>query len=308
MLYKYSQLTKKVPYEKSKKIIETLKNKPLHWGQLKLFLSELLFLSMFNTKAYTILYVGAAEGDHIAKLAEMFFRHKFILYDPRNFSPSLKKYANIEMHNKYFTDDEAKKYKKDGSNILFISDIRISEYGKYKTTYSEKSEEFVIDDMQYQMDWCKIIKPKKAYLKFRTMYIKEKFDYFDGTIYLQQYSPVSTESRLLTDNYDKLITYDSKEFDEKMAYYNCCMRPTQKSVRWTKVMEKLNLKNTLDMENMLYILEYYLIKEKGKKKDKSDNDVIELFKDIGNFFKKMNIDKYNKLLVKTTPITIKIKI
>lgn len=285
MLYKYSQLSKRVSYEKSNEIIKKLKDKPLHWGQLKLFLSELLYLSMFNDKAYTILYVGAAEGDHIGKLAEIFKRHKFILYDPRNFSPSLKKYDNIEMHVKYFTDDEAKKYMKNGSDILFISDIRISEYGKYKTNYSEKSEELVIDDMQYQMDWCKIIKPKKAYLKFRTMYLHDKFEYFDGTIYLQEYSPISTETRLLTDDYNKLITYDAKEFDEKLAYYNCCLRPTRQSTRWAKVMEKLNLKNTLDMENMLYILEYYLIKEKGKKKDNADDDVIALFKDIGTFLR-----------------------
>ena len=71
-------------------------------------------------------------------------------------------------------------------------------------------------------------------------------------------------------------------------------------------MDKLNLKNTLDMENMLYILEYYLIKAKGMERNKSDNEVINLFKDVGGFFKKMNGQKYNKLLKIDRPVTIKI--
>lgn len=306
MIYKYSQIDKRISYGESSKIIARMKeeDKPLHWGQLKLFLSELLYLSMFNDRSYIILYVGAAEGTHISKLAEMFSQHKFILYDPRKFV--LKKLSNIELHNKLFTDEEASKYIGQGKNILFISDIRILAYGESKKNYSSESDELVFDDMKYQMDWVKKIKPHRALLKFRTLYTQNKFEYFDGPIYLQQYSPPSTETRLLVKNYKKMKLYDAKEFDEKMAYYNCCIRPKKKSVRWKKVMDKLNLKNTLDMENMLYILEYYLIKAKGMERNKSDNEVINLFKDVGGFFKKMNGQKYNKLLKIDRPVTIKI--
>ena len=306
MIYKYSQLKKRISYEESGRRISKIKseNKPLHWGQLKLFLSELLFLSMYNKKPYIVLYVGAAEGTHISKLAEMFPQHKFILYDPRKFV--LNKLDNIELHNKMFTEEEASKYVKDGKNILFISDIRILDYGESKKNYSEESDELVFNDMKYQMDWVEKIKPYRALLKFRTLYTQDKFKYFDGTIYLQQYSPPSTETRLLVKDYNKFKIYDAKEFDEKMAYYNCCIRPQKKSVRWEKVMDKLNLKNTLDMENMLYILEYFLVKVKGMERDKSDNEVIKLFQDVGYFFKKMNKQKYNILLKEDSALKLKI--
>jgi hypothetical protein len=304
MIYKYSQLTKRISYTQSNERIKTLQDKPIHWGQLKLFLSELLFLSIYTPNPYTVLYVGAAEGTHISLLADLFPKHKFILYDPRKFV--LKKKPNITTHNKLFTNEEALKYTNNDKNILFISDIRVLEYGESKQTYSEESDEMIYNDMTLQMDWVKMIKPKAALLKFRTLYTQDKFEYFDGTIYLQQYSPISTETRILVTDYTKFTTYNAIEFDEKMAYYNCCVRPKYKSTRWVSVMDKLSLKNTLDMENMLYILEYYLIKTTGMKRKENDHKVIELFKQVGAFFKHMNSKKYETLLQRSHALTIKV--
>ena len=292
MIFKYSQLKKRISYDESTRILK--KHNIMHWGQLKLFLSELLYYSMFSDKPYTILYVGAAEGTHTAKLAEMFPRNKFVLYDPRKFV--MEKRSNVELHNMLFTDEEARKYVGKGDNILFLSDIRTADYGESaKRDYSEESDAMIYQDMQYQIDWVRLIKPKMALLKFRTMYVQKEFKYLTGKIFLQHYSPASTETRLLTGDYHDMKTYNSVEFDERMAYYNCCIRPVVKSKRWSGVMKKLGVKNTLDMAMMLYIIEYYLVKVKGMVKGESDEEVMRMFGNIGSFFKKMNATKYANL-------------
>jgi len=73
-----------------------------HWGQRKLFLSELiLFNEVLKKKIKTpedwkrvvFAYAGSAAGRHLVMLAEMFPIAKFILYDPNRFSDYLYDYA-----------------------------------------------------------------------------------------------------------------------------------------------------------------------------------------------------------------------
>jgi hypothetical protein len=102
-----------------------IKNKKdLHWGQRKLLMSEIDFLTKYynhydKRKKY-LLYIGASPGHHINYLIKMFPDINYILYDkvdtgvePRN---------NVKFYKKYFTDDEANKYK--NMNIFIICDIR----------------------------------------------------------------------------------------------------------------------------------------------------------------------------------------
>lgn len=75
-----------------------------HWGQRKLFLSELI---LFNEVAkrkpdwskVVFVYAGSAAGQHLVLLAEMFPIAKFILYDPNKFSEYLYDFAVSEIAN-----------------------------------------------------------------------------------------------------------------------------------------------------------------------------------------------------------------
>lgn len=57
----------------------------LHWGQRKLLLSEIQFITMYASKAKYVIYAGAAPGMHTLFLSELFPNHKFILIDPVEF-------------------------------------------------------------------------------------------------------------------------------------------------------------------------------------------------------------------------------
>ena len=120
MIYKYSQLEDRITYEKSKKM--NCHNSTRHLGQLKLLLTEIMFLSKTWKHGKKVLYVGAAHGYHIYYLAKMFPMLTFDLWDPGKFD--IEEHPNIKIFNKFFTNDIAKSYKAQGNNILFISDIR----------------------------------------------------------------------------------------------------------------------------------------------------------------------------------------
>jgi len=101
----------------------------IYWGQRKLFLSELWFLTKYGHLASTVVYAGAAPGYHITFLACLFPTHIFRLVDPRECH--LKKISNdptnarerIESTKIYFTDEIATQIAKMYPEILFISDI-----------------------------------------------------------------------------------------------------------------------------------------------------------------------------------------
>jgi hypothetical protein len=109
----------------------------VHFGQRKLHLSEIEFLTNFCKdisdidKKITLIYAGAAPGTHITKLSSMFPFIKFVLVDPADFI--VKPVENrIEIIQDYFDDIMAgtmmDKYKNDLR--LFISDIRVYGPGK----------------------------------------------------------------------------------------------------------------------------------------------------------------------------------
>jgi hypothetical protein len=292
-VYKYSQLlgSNRISYEKS---VEICRNngmiQKLHLGQLKLFFSELLFLSLKANKNDRILYVGAAPGYHIGKLADLFPEIKFDLWDPRKFEIEPK--PNIKIYNHFFTHDSAKSYTTLNENILLISDIRTTSIGKLKKTKQiEKMDELVDSDMKMQLEWCQIIKPKYAYLKFRLPYVIPKTKYLTGTIFLQPYTKISTETRLLTSNYFRYKIYDNIEFADKMAFHNAINRCKPKHFRkWNFVMAKHRVINNWDNAYALHIVNIYLMRIRNIK---SDDEVGKLFIDIVSYHKKKYGIKYD---------------
>ena len=187
-----------------------------HLGQRKLLIAEIDFLNNYGDMSNEVVYAGAGPGYHIAKLADLFPRKIFYLYDPREFAPELAEYKNIYLHQEYFTDEIAAKYK--GSGVLFISDIRTAEKS------GGDFEEEVIANLEQQARWCNIMKPKMASLKFRMPFKTGEIEYFDGIIRLQAWVGIdSAETRLWTTCKNKK-KYIYEEYSEKMFYFNRHLR------------------------------------------------------------------------------------
>ncbi|CAK0867256.1 unnamed protein product [Prorocentrum cordatum] len=108
-----------------------------HWGQRKLMLAEVEFLTKYYDEARTVVYAGAAPGTHMVCLADLFPKLKFVLVDPRPFSSHLVKAQGrllvegteeprIEIREGFFTDEMAKEFSQ-CAGVLFISDVRTSD-------------------------------------------------------------------------------------------------------------------------------------------------------------------------------------
>jgi len=205
---------------------------PLHWGQLKLFTSELEFLTMYSHLSNIIVYAGAADGRHIPFLANIFKNHKFVLWDPVPLYEGYANMPNIEFHQELFTDETAlavsEKYKK----ILFISDIRSMpddfDYGNMTPNLDEEVEEDVKRDMQLQKQWCEIMNPKACMLKFRLPYTPGKTVYLLGDVYFQAFAAeTSSETRLIVSKKKHgfaTCEYDHEAYENYMYRFNHCTR------------------------------------------------------------------------------------
>jgi len=184
-----------------------------HLGQRKLLINEVAFLHLHGNLSDKVLYVGAAPGPHINVLADLFPNHKFYLYDPREFDTNLNLKLNVKTYQKYFTDQEALKYKK----CLFISDIRTG------GTDFEKEVEY---NLTQQKKWCDIIEPVMTSLKFRMPFTKTDkiIPYYRGKICLQSWCGIdSNETRLWTDC-KKQTNYSTHDFEQRMFHYNLNLR------------------------------------------------------------------------------------
>jgi hypothetical protein len=196
---------------------------PLHWGQMKLFLSEVWFLAnrtgaCAGTRV-TVVYAGAAPGHHIPYLAGLFPTCTFRLYDPADFCPALAKNppANVTVHQAFFTEEvaaqlgeELKGGEAQGTDFVFISDIRTG-----------KEEDYVKVDMDRQESWISLLNPRVSLVKFRLPWQPGKTTYLDGQILLGVYHPLtSTESRLVVPRGSAPRVYDNTAYEQQCAYHN----------------------------------------------------------------------------------------
>jgi ubiquinone/menaquinone biosynthesis C-methylase UbiE len=244
----------------------------IHWGQRKLLLSEIEFLTLYLTdqeskkeskKEIYVIYAGSAPGTHILYLSQLFPQIHFELYDPREFSNKLKKSNMINTYVQYFTNETANLWKPEDhldKNLLFISDIRT---GDTETMEFDEIEERVKIDHQWQMNWYNIIKPKLSMFKFRLPYNSDaKTEYLDGEIYIQAYSPAtSTETRLIVKENAKMKTYDNHIFEEQMFYFNT----KERSLYYNNILYELQqsvkygIRNNYDGAVEVCILERYIL-------------------------------------------------
>lgn len=191
-----------------------------HWGQRKLLLSEIEFLTEYSSPGDIVVYVGAAPGTHIKWLSDLFPKLKFILYDPADFQ--IQSTDQITIHKQFFTDETAMLYT--SGNILFICDIRTADYNLMK---DEEVEEAVVKDQLMQLKWYQIMKPKYSMLKFRLPWGKGTTEYLDGKIFLPVWGrPTTTETRLVVARNAGIKIYDNTKYEEQMSYFNNITRVT----------------------------------------------------------------------------------
>lgn len=202
---------RELPYRSSRERLRP----QLHIGQRKLLLNEIEFLTLHGDKSDTVVYVGSAPGTHDTYLLKLFPRHKFVLYDPREFHKSLHNNPRIILKNQFFTDADAAEWT--GKDVLFISDIRTGSIG-------EEWDAEIIQNMEMQRKWVEIAKPAMAMLKFRLSWEKPIQNYLDGEIRLQPWQPItSTETRLLTDGKTSR-DWDTIKYEQQMYRFNTVTR------------------------------------------------------------------------------------
>lgn len=209
----------------------------IHWGQLKLFLSE--FFSIIYHLApdvKNVVYVGAANGSHIYVLAELFEHLHFYLYDSRKFDKRLYKLKNITIRKKYFDDSDIVFWKKK-DKIFFISDIRTLTYdpGAQTDDMRVKNEESVWNDMKLQENWIKELRPSLSLIKFRLPFAYDFIlregntrNYLNGEVCYQVYNkPSSSETRLLVKDIE-YKDWDIIKYEKSLAYHNAIVRNKMK--------------------------------------------------------------------------------
>jgi cap2 methyltransferase len=245
----------------------------LHWGQRKLLMSEIEFLTLHGDKAQLVVYAGAAKGYHIPYLAAMFPTHHFHLYDPAEFA--IAPTDRISIYNEKMTDKIAKRYgrqqKEDEGSLLFISDIRTVDNPAYPQGATEQQRqaidisyaEAIAGDNQLQLQWSQLMRPAMSMVKFKLPYHdvdqKDYTMYPRGQIYLPVWGrPTTTETRLMYPDPSDLIAYPHKQYEDQMFYFN-----TNTLLSWypySAGAAPIGIDHCYSCRAELYILERYVKK------------------------------------------------
>jgi hypothetical protein len=223
---KDTYLTEDFPEKEYKSRTNEIKSS-VHIGQIKLLLSEISFLTLFlKSKNPIVVYAGAAPGDHIPILSDLFPEIEFHLYDPSPFK--IKENTKIKIYNQLFLDEDALKWS-NKDNIYFISDIRTADY---HTLTAEENEEEIINNMNMQKRWFEIINPVHALLKFRLPYALEQIskkygpniEYLDGYVFFQAFAGQSSTETRFVPMKDTRKLWNFKKYESQMFYFNSVIR------------------------------------------------------------------------------------
>mmetsp|Transcript_96901 Transcript_96901/g.273906 ORF Transcript_96901/g.273906 Transcript_96901/m.273906 type:complete len:445 (-) Transcript_96901:46-1380(-) len=212
-----------------------------HWGQLKLFESELKCLTDGGYVARSpeaadaavsplVIYVGAAPGRHLPALARRLPRCRFELYDPAEFDPALLEFAasdeasgRVSIVRGFFDEARLKSVaeRQEGSSVILFSDIRTADPSQMDY---EEVERVIERDMARQRAWVEALRPSVSMLKFRLPWGPGTSRYLHGRVLVQAFAPcTSTETRLIVtreaiDFGDK--DYDQEEYEQRLMHHN----------------------------------------------------------------------------------------
>lgn len=307
----------KIPYYTDSPEIYTNFNP--HWGQLKLLLNEIYFITKV-LKEYPdalFVYVGAASGLHHNITKYLFPGVQFVLYDTNKFEID---HPDYKIESRYFLDEEVDYIKKlaNGREIAFISDIR--------TTAAADSEDQhgIWKEMLMQQKWVVLLNSCYYMLKFRLPFTKEPlgsklkepkgseidvfdFDdsitkyvsnksilsaelyeddviYLDGDVMLQPYGPArTTETRLIgkRKNKDKYMfrIYNYTDYESTLNWYNLKIR---RSEEYAYEDSKYLQYAIMGFRNTMDEVLYYYIIDYYIKNRHPESNAIELINNINN--------------------------
>ena len=264
----------------------------LHYGQLKLLLSEIEHLTQVQRRidlsTATVIYIGAGGGEHIPLLSSLFPKLHFILVDDHF---SIQPTNTIEIFYEYASDETIQKYKAHArKNIIFISDMRRGN--------EENFEKSVNDDNMNQMKWGIQLDAFSMLLKFRLpypdMYMNTHYTttidnsirnhvvspktvpnntylYLKGEPKLQAWAPLySTETRLEVfkrkDNKWSMDCYDPKQYEDACLYFNEITRSSNTSYKESQWVPYhiAGMDNRYDAVGEFYILRSYIYQNQKK--------------------------------------------
>ena len=196
----------------------------MHWGQLKLLLSEMEFLLRFHDegKKYHVVYAGAAPGNHIYVLLDLFQNVSFTLVDPNPIV--VKTCSRVAVRRELMTESIAAEFSS-MDNVLFISDVRTGP--DLNNEPISVQQEQIHRDMMAQLSWYRAMRPACTLLKFRLPWsTHETTEYLGGDIMLPVFGKFLThETRLCVQGPDEpLVIYKCREYEGRMAYFNQFIR------------------------------------------------------------------------------------
>ena len=213
-----------------------------HFGQRKLLISEIEFLTMHARVNDTVVYAGAAPGTHIDFLKSMFIdlRLKYVLIDPE--------FACVQEHRRprgcvcvaerfeLLGSRENSAEFWSGKGVLFISDVRTSTARRGDAPLQSDVE----SNMAMQMEWVKKMRPRAGMLKFKLPFDDRIVPYLKGEIFLPIWGRQRTaESRLIFTDHDAFSnntlvehTYSAKAYEKEMFYFNTVTRMS--AYQWPK--------------------------------------------------------------------------
>lgn len=167
----------------------------------------------------------------------------------------------IRVYAQVFTDNDAKEWAKvqaTSRNVIFISDIRRIDHNdaaalsikKFNIAVDAKGiptddparvaeariwataelERSIWEDMTFQQEWVRLIKPAYASLKFRLPYPRDKTDtraveYLAGNVYIQPWAPATSSETRLVPRRNAAGEYytgswNLREYDGWLYYHN----------------------------------------------------------------------------------------
>lgn len=263
----------------------------LHWGQRKLFLSELQFLTEWAPDLHLkgcVVYAGASPGTHVSMLASLFPNLEFHLFDTAVSLARSSQHEQIHVYPRLFTDDDARRFA--GQAILFISDIRSLGPGQVHEVELEKS---IATDNATQLRWVSLVQASRCLLKLRLPYARGASDTPDGIIMLQGWagatstetrlscaSPVFADAEVLEQHLRcyaqspadvearaalRIVKMDHTKYEERLAYFNRVTRRTIFPHALNAAQRDLSgLDNSFDSALEVLIIQQYMARFAGQ--------------------------------------------
>jgi hypothetical protein len=199
------------------------------WGERKLMLLELEFLTQYAVRPGTVvIYANCAPATRMPYLSSLFPHVQFVLVDPVPLDFDESQLPNVSVKQQQFDDALATEFaataQSEAKTLLFIANATSDSPNGYLAGAGDDSgyvdeAAFTMEKMTAQAHWHRLLNSAKSLLKFTLPWTDDKTKYLDGDIVLPIWSgPTSTETRLVPNgNYRD---WSHRHYEEQLMHYN----------------------------------------------------------------------------------------